>query len=204
MSVIVPARLPLSAVEQLVAGKTDWIKAKLSSQSGVAPPAPMRFVSGAPLLYLGRRYALDVQAGSRGGTRLDGDVVSVWVPRSVRDHGQYVRRMLERWYRQRALEDIVERSVHFAGVLDVAPASLSVRTYSARWGSCNDRGELRFNWKIIMAPPAVVDYVVVHELSHLRHLDHSVAFWRCVESACPDYRSARGWLRRNAGSLTHF
>ena len=78
-------------------------------------------------------------------------------------------------------------------------SSVRIRTYRARWGSCNARGELVFNWKLIMTPPSVIDYVVVHELCHLHHLNHGAQFWRCVQQAFPDYRNAVNWLKANGG-----
>lgn len=112
-----------------------------------------------------------------------------------------IRLYLERWYRTRALERLREKADRFAQQMDVTPAGVSVRAFRCRWGSCDQRGQVVFNWPIIKAPHPVVDYVVIHELAHLVHANHSKAFWQLVERHCPAFALHRTWLKDHALNL---
>jgi predicted metal-dependent hydrolase len=85
--------------------------------------------------------------------------------------------------------------------MGVRPASLTIRNQKSRWGSCSTRGTLSFNWRLIMAPPEVLDYVVVHELAHMMEHNHSKAFWALVAKYCPDYLAHRNWLKQNQAAM---
>ena len=89
----------------------------------------------------------------------------------------------------------------FSMILGVDPDSVGIRTFQGRWGSCSAKGKLEFNWKIIIAPTRIVDYVVIHELCHLVHHNHGPKFWKSVERPCPDFRERKEWLRVHGGRL---
>lgn len=108
---------------------------------------------------------------------------------------------LSGWYRRRAATVLARRVALWAPRLGVSPARITVRDAKTRWGSCSPTGALSFSWRLLMAPPAVLDYVVVHELCHLKRADHSSRFWALVESHCPLFRAHRKWLRENAELL---
>jgi predicted metal-dependent hydrolase len=90
---------------------------------------------------------------------------------------------------------------HFAGLHGFEPGKLRISSARTRWGSCSRQGTLSFTWRLVMAPEEVIDYVVVHELCHLRHLNHSKAFWGLVEGILPDYKVRRAWLKRHGERL---
>ena len=119
---------------------------------------------------------------------------------SQKEKTPYERR-LEAPYRQAAKEYIPKRVAYYAGLLDVTYASISVRDQKTRWGSCSNKGNLSFSWRLILAPPKVLDYVVVHELCHRREMNHSSRFWSLVESIIPDYQIYRKWLKENGETL---
>ena len=98
--------------------------------------------------------------------------------------------------RRQAADTLPARVVEVAAGLDVRPASVAVGDQRTRWGSCSRAGAIRLNWRLVLMPAWVRDYVIIHELMHLRRPDHSPAFWRLVEAACPGWRDARRWLRR--------
>jgi predicted metal-dependent hydrolase len=108
---------------------------------------------------------------------------------------------LGRWYREQARADLERAAARESVRLRVGYRRLSVRDQRTRWGSCSTRGSLSFNWRLVLAPPAVLAYVVVHELCHLRRHDHSRAFWRLVEEARPTYREERVWLAEHGREL---
>ena len=104
---------------------------------------------------------------------------------------------LEGWYRRQADAELRNRVAAFAPVVEARQPEVLVRSQKHLWGSCSPGGVLRFNWRLIMAPPPVVDYVVVHELCHLRHPHHQKPFWEAVGAVLPDYRALRAQLRRD-------
>lgn len=111
------------------------------------------------------------------------------------------RAALEKRYIAAAKEYFPKRVSCFAPITGGTYTRITIRDQKTRWGSCSARGTLSFNWRLMLAPPAVLDYVVVHELCHLTHMDHSKAFWSLVESACPDYRTYRKWLKEHGQEL---
>lgn len=104
---------------------------------------------------------------------------------------------LEKRYRSLARECITRRASYYAAQLGVTYSSIRIAEQKTRWGSCSSRGTLSFHWRLVLAPPAVMDYVVVHEVCHLIHMDHSPDFWAEVESLMPDYKVYKTWLRKN-------
>ncbi|AWR85452.1 M48 family metallopeptidase [Meiothermus taiwanensis] len=214
--VAAPERMPLEQVVALVDTKARWIAEKYVEFRNRLGPRK-RFVSGEEFLYLGRRVSLQVQTGpsaSGGGRRdeqgfllppgpfdfdfpcrsrpktavaLKGNVLLVQAASST--HSQEVREMLEHWYRSRAEEIITRRVQHYALQLGWPMPKVLIRNQKKRWGSCNAKGELRFNWRLVMLPLRVLDYVVVHEMAHLKVLNHGPRFWALVERIMPDYKA---------------
>ena len=119
----------------------------------------------------------------------------------VRSPTEAIRGALERWYINRAQVKLAEKAQRYAKLLRVSPSSVNVKPFKSQWGSCTLRGDIRFNWKIIIAPNRIVDYVVVHELCHPVHHDHSPRFWQSVERVIPDCWECRDWLKINGRSL---
>ncbi len=113
---------------------------------------------------------------------------------------------LEKRYREAAKAYIPKRVAYYAEayshIIPPAVSSIAIRSQKTRWGSCSSRGTLSFNWRLMLAPPAILDYVVVHELCHLRHMNHSKDFWACVETILPDYKAHRKWLKEHGHELT--
>jgi predicted metal-dependent hydrolase len=197
--VIAPKRLGNREIRRMLEKREPWIREQLLFQQ--SRPKPKEYVSGEPFTYLGKTYPLRVLTAGSPGVKLKNGRLSVSVPHSP-DAGQGVREQLVTWYWNCAQRLLGEKTRARALALGVIPKSVSVRHYKSRWGSCGARGDIRYNWHIIMAPPGIVDYVVVHEVCHLRHLNHSRDFWHCVESQFPGYRDCRNWLKANGITLT--
>ena len=104
---------------------------------------------------------------------------------------------LERWYREQARKRIAWRTAYFARHMGVTYGRISIRAAKTRWGSCSAEGNLNFHWKLILMPPEILDYVVVHELAHRKEMNHSDRFWAEVERVLPDYRQRRAWLKEH-------
>jgi len=111
------------------------------------------------------------------------------------------REGLERRYRQAAKEYIPKRTAYYAKIIGVTYERIRIAGPKTRWGSCSSKGTLSFNWKLMLAPPKVLDYVVVHELCHIKEMNHSPRFWKLVEEIMPDYKEYRTWLKENGNTL---
>jgi len=114
---------------------------------------------------------------------------------------QRIQQYLDSWYKSQALEHLTERTDRYDQQIGVSPSRISVRNFKSRWGSCDSRGQLAFNWNIIKAPHAITDYVVVHELCHLVHPNHSRGFWALVGRFDPAYIEHRQWLKQQGRDL---
>ncbi len=200
LQVRVPAHLADERVAAILQQKRPWIRSKVAQIQQLPPHRPRELVSGESFPYLGRHYRLKVQEGHAVGVCLSGGILLATVrPQEQGDQRrERIRHYLERWYRTRALERLREKADRFARQMDVTPAGVSVRAFRSRWGSCDSQGQVVFNWPIIKAPHPVVDYVVIHELAHLVHANHSKAFWQLVESHCPAFALHRTWLKDQA------
>ena len=117
------------------------------------------------------------------------------------DLTQQQRAALETRYRKAAKEYFAARVAYYEPIIGVTHNSISIRDQKTRWGSCSSNGNLNFNWRLMLAPPRVLDYVVVHELCHRKEMNHSKAFWHTVEMVLPDYKELRKWLRENGRTL---
>lgn len=126
----------------------------------------------------------------------------VQVPPSVQKRDQYVQGALTDWYRAHALEKLQEKMERFSQAVGVTPSSVGIKTFKGRWGSCSTKGNLLLNWKVIIAPNRIVDYVVVHELCHLHEHNHSPRFWQHVARVIPDYVECRQWLKASGKRLS--
>ncbi len=203
-----PQGMAPADIEQFVRQKTAWIIRHLQRQP--APPVPRSLNTGDCLYVSGRPLRLQIAPGTISCVLPEADTLLLSLKRcrvncSVAERGTACehcfslrRKTLEQWYAQAARQTIDDRLPEFAQRLGVAPTLVKVRYYKARWGSCNHRGELQFNWLLAMAPSAVFDYVIVHELCHLRHFNHSPAFWRLVASVLPGYLEQRRWLQQQS------
>lgn len=194
VSIAVPKALETKRIEQLLKDKHRWIKEKLYLHQQQQPAPKREMLSGEAFPYLGRNYRLKITTGKLQPVKLIHGRLQVVVPKAMR-HEHIIRDMLTHWYRLQAEIRFKEKVKRYASVVGVEPTDVSVKTFKSRWGSCNVKGEVQFHWKVIMAPNRIVDYVVVHELCHLKHHDHSPAFWKSVERIVPDYLECKAWLR---------
>lgn len=112
-----------------------------------------------------------------------------------------LRKELKKWYKKQAKEYITKRVAYYQDILGVSVTSVSIKSRKSQWGSCDSNGNLTFSWRLVMAAPKAIDYVVVHELCHRRHMDHSPKFWQEVKTYMPDYEEQKQWLEENAINL---
>ena len=109
----------------------------------------------------------------------------------------------EEFYRKQAARVLAKRTAYFAERMGISYGKITIRGQKTRWGSCSAKGNLNFNWRIVLAPEPVTDYVVIHELAHRIHMNHSAAFYQTIEAIMPDYRRQEQWLKENGDSLRY-
>ena len=202
--VAAPMTTPDSDLQAIVRKRAPWI---LNHASGeMLEAAPKRFVSDETLPYLGRnvRMIVDTADIRSPKVRFDHWRFRVTVPHGLDDSERYerIRRSVVKWYRDRAaarLSDIVERWWPRLGRGE--KSQILIRDQRQRWGSCAPDGTLRINWRAMMLKPALIEYVVVHELAHLTHRNHSTDFWGLVSKAMPDAQRRRKSLRETGRAL---
>jgi hypothetical protein len=197
LTVRAPLRASRAQIEGLVAQKEAWIRGKQEwvRQAYGSLPA-RRFEDGEAFLFLGQAYPLQIVDGQALALVLDGGfrLGRRWQPR-----GQAV---FEAWYRRQAKSVIGERVAALAGRFGFEYHQVRITAARTRWGSCSAKGNLNFTWRLVMAPPPVIDYVILHELAHLRHRNHSKAFWALVGSMAPDYARHVAWLKANGQRMS--
>lgn len=200
VSVVVPLDTSSEKIDQLLTSKRKWIKEKLTLQRELAPASDKQFVSGEAFPYLGRNYRLKLVQGAFTPVKLQQGRLLVQLPEANR-YPHMVRNALVRWYKHQAKQRIPQKVQRYAELVGVKPTGITIKSFKARWGSCTAQGKLEFNWRIMLAPNRMVDYVVVHELCHLLHHDHSPDFWQEVNRVMPDYQECRKWLKEHSEKL---
>ena len=204
VEVIVPRRMALRHVEPFVAEKQRWIERTLERYEAARREAPGAVLAdGGSVPYLGER--LELSRARRART----DAPTRGAPRRAADREgratttrAAVEDALERWYRKRAREEIATRLDYATARAGTDWTRLSIRGQRTRWASCSQDGAMSFNWRLLLAPEEILDYVVEHEVAHLEVLDHSSRFWRLLGSRCPEYREHERWLKANGHTLT--
>ena len=203
--VTLPSRASVRDADAFVALRRDWIARQLrryaAERACLDSRGPLR--DGATFVLSGQPHRLEERVTSRARTTIEHDdsiVPTIRVVRAPSD-ARPLAVVLERWLRREARAAVERRVAARAPQVGVAPAALSIRDQRSRWGSASRAGRLSFSWRLVLAPPAVLDYVVVHELAHLAVFGHPPAFWSLVRSVAPESDAARRWLRAHAREL---
>ena len=200
-----PLRMRESSIKQFVLYKRAWIEKHLDSRPAPSPAIALR--DGAVMLFQGQPHRLQVMLGKRGKGQIEATTIVLPVSRSHLSAEQSTKTKLIKFYKSSALTTIRQRISVYASQMAVPDSKRSgvrVRDYKRRWGSCDHLGRLSFNWRIIQAPPEVLDYVVVHELAHCHEFNHSKRFWSIVERQMPDWRDRQAWLQNHGAQLYRF
>jgi hypothetical protein len=190
-------------IEQVLDKKREWILKTLYGLSEQEdPPLDKEFLSGEKLLYNGRRHRLRVTEGDypEPELRFDGGQFILSVPGDDEVSTTRKRQTVVDWYCRTAERELPSRADDYIAKLGLEDVDIDVRELPRRWGEYRP-GEIVLNWRLILAPRKIQDYVVAHELAHSKHGDHSDSFWNMVGTLVPDYRERRDWLRLHGNEL---
>ncbi|MGB1236879.1 MAG: M48 family metallopeptidase [Pseudomonadales bacterium] len=202
LHVLAPLNLPSDAIEQFIESKRAWITRKLAQQA--IQQQQLQDPFGRPFILIeGLRRAVDFTRGNKAQVTLCDELLTVQTPNRVLDANltQYRRRQLDKWFATTASQQLPQRLLYWCERTGLTPSDLQIKKYKSRWGSCNQRGVISLNSLLLMTPASVVDYVIVHELCHLIHMNHSNVFWQLVQHHFPESHHAKAWLRQHASIL---
>ncbi len=198
LEVVAPARMPLKELDQILANKRAWIERHMTLPKTERPLRLRPLGNGSKIKYLGEERLLRVRInGSAGSVRMAGDEVFMEAP--TPGGPEVVKELLEEWYKKMARKVIIEKIRKLSNGRKIG--RVAIRDQKTRWGSCSAKGNLSFNWRLVMAPPRVIDYLIIHELTHIEQPDHSKKFWARVAAQCPDYEEREAWLKTHGLTL---
>lgn len=202
IEVAAPEGTPVSVIQQRVQKQGAWILKKLSVVNDrVKQRVYHKYVDGEMYLYLGKSYRLQIHLLPEYQKPIVALNETDLVVYTNSSQSEIIRKALEEWYRDQTLQFVTKRVQTFSRFFPVMPRYIKVKEQKKRWASCTSRGDLLFNWRCGMAPPEVLDYIVVHEMCHLVHFNHSKDFWNLVESILPDYKKQKEWLKEYGISM---
>lgn len=205
LQLVLPSNVSLSReyIENILYQKYKWILNALERLEYYEqnPEPPRLFEMGEDKLFLGQVYKLELQFQPHcQGAQVLGKTAAVLVVEvqeglNNANETRAIYSALMQWYQDQAKRYITQRTAELASIYGFQYNMLRIRDQKTRWGSCSGKGNLNFNWRLIMAPPSIIDYVIVHELCHLQQMNHSQLFWKLVERFMPDYETHRAWLK---------
>lgn len=213
-----PTFVKTAYVERLIQARLQWLKQKIAEQqknTRLNPHFTLQFsgekLENKPIIYIdGLPHSVIIEFGHQNvfHNKLEQNLTVALNAR----YKSYdlnstailtkVKSQIECWFKRHMEDYIGQNLAGFSQQMSLYASSFKVRKYKARWGSCNSRGELSFNYLLKMLPNWVIDYVIIHELCHLEHMNHSTNFWQLVAKHCPEYQSAKNWLQQHQANLS--
>ena len=190
--VYVPHRTPGWEIEKFVRAREQWIEEKLSERKRTVNPPEKTFLPGEEFLFLGDAFPLEVRDPSLCEAPLRLSFGKFILSQSCLTRA---RDLFIEWYKKEARERLADRVDYYSNRFQLFPRSVKITSARSRWGSCSRHDQLCFSWRLMMAPLKVIDYVLLHELVHIKEKNHSRRFWSYLGSLLPDYKGHRRWLR---------
>jgi predicted metal-dependent hydrolase len=187
----VPRHGTVAEAWQFAQRQSAWLERQWQHLAA-RPARSNEWPAGTEIFFRGERVKIETDGEA---VRLGSETIR------TRDAGADLRPAIEKYLRALAARELPARTLEFAALHQLAVRRVTVRGQQSRWGSCSSKGGISLNWRLVQTPPFVRDYIILHELMHLRQMNHSTRFWQEVERVCPDYRRAKQWLKENPGIL---
>jgi predicted metal-dependent hydrolase len=181
-----PLRATVKSCEEILHTRAKWI---LKHFTKPPPPAKLVFRHGTMVPYLNSTLTLAITPAAKPSATLRGTTLTLGVPKPSQANA-----LAKAWFKKQAATHFAKRVPHWARHMNLNHGPIRISDAKTRWGSCSHRNTLRFNWRLMMTPPALIDYVIVHELAHVPHKNHGPHFWALVEAHMPDYKTRRKQL----------
>ena len=198
-----PDYTPRVMLKAFALSKIEWLRKHLARMQTTPKVQPKSYQDGEQWLFFGEKFRLKISTSVQSKTYFDQEQAQlhIYIGNRVKSIDAFIKKQVASWYKQQGTEYLAKKLVTLSIQMQLEPKGHVVRDYKARWGSCSAKGDLSFNWRIFMAPTEVVDSVIVHELAHLKHFNHSKQFWSLVYSACPNYKEQHEWLKTHQQEL---
>lgn len=208
VEVVAPVNMSVEKIAQFIAVKQTWIVAALKKIHLKAPSikslAPAEYCHGALVPYQGKQYPLNLSSTHLKGFKVDfNGAFFIQIPQTIKtiEQNACIQLALSTWMKKTIKTKILRIVQYHGQQFQLYPTVVRVKTQKSRWGSCSHTNAININWLLLLAPPVILEYVVVHELCHIREKNHSAAFWQLVAAHLPDYQQHRLWLKQHGANL---
>lgn len=185
-------------IEQFVEKNRSWVSRKLLERENSIREAKGALLPGEKLLYLGELYPLEIEDNNNKGYPIKLSFSKFILNKKYIEEA---KDLMIQWYKKEAKEKLAERIEYYSNALQLFPQGMKITGAKHRWGSCSGDNRLSFSWRLVMTPLSIIDYILIHELVHIKEKNHSKRFWSHLESILPDYRERRRWLKKHEGLL---
>lgn len=209
IEVVAPLRVSERNIHHFVKKQQEWVVSAIEkiakNRQAIKSLAPEKYIDGVSVPFKGeqKKIQLKYTASKKVIVEFDQQVITINLPEADRkiDHQQLIRSALIDWMKQQAVKEVTSIVDEYAEKYNLHPRFIRVKTQKSRWGSCGVRNDININWLLILTPPKVMEYVVIHEICHIRERNHSANFWLLVGKYCSDYKVHRLWLKKNGRSI---
>lgn len=202
--VISPFKISEETISNIIKQKEKWILSKIAwIRENQLTYKDKVLKTGEKLLYLGKEIDLQIVENGSDTCSIEllDDKFIVYVNKNQKDKEDIIKDIIIHLYKEKARDVFIQRTSHYSKIIEVSPQRISIKNQKTVWGSCSSKRNINYNYRLIMAPIDIIDYVVVHELCHLVHMNHSKKYWDVVESVLADYKRRRQWLKTNGFML---
>ena len=208
IEVVAPLRVSTSKIHAFVEAQQDWIVTATdkveAKRKKISRLSPERYKDGVVVPYQGIQTGIRLKSHALKKVKIDynDQCFTIYLPVGFEeDNSELIRLTLTEWMKKQALKKVNNYVALHADKYNLVPGYIKIKTQKSRWGSCGIHNDINLNWLLILAPPEVMEYVVVHELCHIKERNHSARFWQLVAAHLPEYQKQRNWLRQNGMSL---
>ena len=192
-----PFKIEQKEIDSFVLQKMSWINKKLSLQKSLKKLIRKKFKNEENFQFLGKDLKLKITISENKKSYIDDKFIYLVLNNNKENFKEKIKEKLETLFRETAKDVFKNKTLNEAKKIKVTPKKIIVRSYKRRWGSCSYKKDISYNWKLIMAPEKIIDYVIIHELCHLIHFNHSRDYWGEVSKKLPNYRESKEWLKSN-------
>ena len=195
----VPKFVTDSEIDNIIERKINWIRNKLAIEKTNNFNIKRKYENGEKFLYFGSEYSLKIKHSNSDNVYLDNNIMIVEVKNNSK--AVHIRNILNNWYIAESKKYLIKTTNYYEVLIGVSVNKLIFGKYKSKWGSCNSKKTISYDWRIIMAPLEVIHYLIIHELCHIKHLNHSNDFWKTVEKYMANYKLQKKWLKTNSSKL---
>jgi predicted metal-dependent hydrolase len=192
-----PFNLNQNEIDAFILKKEKWIKNKILLQKKIKQLPKKKFIDGEVFKFLGKDLILKININDVIRTYIKNDYICLDLKNNSKNNRDKIKKELELFYRSFSEKILKEKTLIESKKMNLKVEKIKVRSYKNRWGSCSSNGDISYNWKLIMAPEKIINYVIIHELCHLIHFNHSRNYWKEVSKKLPNYRKSKEWLKSN-------